>query len=308
MGNINNNELLTTEKPIIKQEPEYKLKLKLRVSPAENRQEEGGLRTKGYYKKSEDNKPLISVVTVVYNGKENLEQTIKSVLNQTYRNVEFIVIDGGSTDGTLDIIKKYTDQIDYWVSEPDSGIYDAMNKGASLCTGDYVAFLNADDWYNADTIQSVVSALAETDAAYIFGNVDIYDKGVFEFTLKERLKEYKIKMPFGHPSLFVLKKYLLTNPFDTQYKVVADYNFVLGLIKQNLPHHYIDKSLVNFRAGGISSTSNYDKEKFHIYRSHFGLLRGTRNYFHLKSLPIFIKICTIIDKIFPCSKDKNHAQ
>ncbi|MBD3842980.1 MAG: glycosyltransferase, partial [Campylobacterales bacterium] len=92
----------------------------------ENRKGEGGLRTKGYFKKSYEDKPLISIITVVYNGEKYLEETIQSVINQTYDNVEYIIIDGGSNDGTLDIIKKYEDRIDYWVSERDKGIYDAM--------------------------------------------------------------------------------------------------------------------------------------------------------------------------------------
>jgi hypothetical protein len=93
----------------------------------ENRQGEGGLRIKGYFKKSLDNKPSISIITVVYNGEKYLEETIKSVITQTYDNVEYIIIDGGSTDGTLDIIKKYEDYIDYWVSEKDGGMYNAIN-------------------------------------------------------------------------------------------------------------------------------------------------------------------------------------
>jgi len=97
---------------------------KLFLSEGENRKGEGGQRTKGHFKKSYEKKPLISVITVVFNGEKYLEETITSVINQTYENVEYIIIDGGSTDGTLDIIKRYEDKIDYWVSEKDNGIYD----------------------------------------------------------------------------------------------------------------------------------------------------------------------------------------
>ena len=145
-GNYCTIRLLTKEKPILNQKPEYKLIPKLFLPENSERKTEGGLRMQGYYKKSYKDKPLISVVTVVYNGEKYLDQTIKSVLNQGYDNVEYIVIDGDSRDSTVDIIRKYEEHIDYWVSEPDAGIYDAMNKGASLCSGKYIAFLNADDW------------------------------------------------------------------------------------------------------------------------------------------------------------------
>jgi hypothetical protein len=106
---------------------------------------QGGLRTQGCFKDSDLARPLLSIVTVVYNGEQYLEQTIQSVINQSYEYLEYIVIDGGSTDQTLEIIAKYNDYIDYWVSEPDTGIYNAMNKGTKLATGSHVLHLNADD-------------------------------------------------------------------------------------------------------------------------------------------------------------------
>jgi Glycosyl transferase family 2 len=106
---------------------------------------QGGLRTKGRFKDADPARPLLSIVTVVYNGEKYLEQTIQSVINQSYEYLEYIIIDGGSTDRTLEIIAKYNDYIDYWISEPDTGIYNAMNKGTKLATGSHVLHLNADD-------------------------------------------------------------------------------------------------------------------------------------------------------------------
>jgi glycosyltransferase involved in cell wall biosynthesis len=137
--------LVTYQKPVIQNSPEDKFKGVLFLPQSEGRQGEGGLRKQGYFKKGTSDKPLITVITVVFNGAEFLEETIQSVINQTYDNVEYIIIDGGSTDGTLDIIKKYEGQIDYWVSEKDGGIFSAMNKGASCASGSYVYYINSGD-------------------------------------------------------------------------------------------------------------------------------------------------------------------
>jgi glycosyltransferase involved in cell wall biosynthesis len=195
--------LLTTEKPIIINNPEYKFETVLFLPPNPERKAEGGLRTKGLfkhsYKKGEDGiwymcdtegnpvkpapdevqkkiqeylskfgsiydmkeLPLITVVTVVLNGEKYLEQTIQSVINQTYPNVEYIVIDGGSTDGTLDIIRKYEDHIDYWVSEPDEGMYDALNKGFRTALGNIFTWLNSDDIVYFYTLAIVYKVLTE---------------------------------------------------------------------------------------------------------------------------------------------------
>ncbi len=125
----------------------------------DERKHEGGLRTQGYFKKSYDNLPLISIVTAVFNGEQYLEATIQSVLFQTYDNVEYIIIDGRSTDDTLNIVKKYEDKIDYWVSEHDNGMYDALSKGFSVCTGDIVAYINSDDLYHQSAFTTVVDVL-----------------------------------------------------------------------------------------------------------------------------------------------------
>ena len=117
--------------------------------------------------------PLISVITVSYNAVTTIEQTILSVINQTYSNIEYIIIDGGSTDGTVDIIRKYADRIAYWVSEPDKGIYDAMNKGTKKANGEYIAFLNSDDWYELDAV-SIIAQFADGKNDLISGIIKIY--------------------------------------------------------------------------------------------------------------------------------------
>ena len=232
---------------------------------------EGGLRTKGLFKQSCQDKPLISVVTVVYNGEEHLEQTILSVLEQDYDNVDYIIVDGGSTDSTLDIIKKYEDAIDYWVSEPDKGIYNAMNKGVALCTGNYIGFINAGDFYNNNNIiNDIVNIVNKENSDYIFGNIYAFSSGNISKVIKPTMDKYKVDMPFGHPSLFVRRSIMLKFGFSEKYKIVSDYDFVLKLVKKQYSYSYIDKIITQFRLDGISSTNSYEKEFFILMKEHFG--------------------------------------
>ena len=157
--NYSTSRFLIMERPEIVNEPQYKIR-KILFLPINGRhKEEGGLRIKGYFKKSIQSKPLVTIITVVLNGEDYLEQTIKSVINQTYDNIEYIVIDGGSRDKTKDIIKLYDSVIDYWVSEEDKGISDAFNKGISLATGEIIGILNASDWYENDAVETIVLSL-----------------------------------------------------------------------------------------------------------------------------------------------------
>ncbi|MCI5136399.1 MAG: glycosyltransferase [Candidatus Electrothrix sp. AW2] len=153
--NYSTTRLVTRERPVIEEPPAAAFKTVLFLPVGEGRQGEGGLRTQGYFKRSlpDKDKPLITVITVVFNGVQRLEETILSVIGQTYDNVEYIIIDGGSTDGTLDIIRKYEHAIDYWVSEKDRGIYDAMNKGIDLTTGEWMNFMNAGDSFFSKNIR-----------------------------------------------------------------------------------------------------------------------------------------------------------
>ena len=132
---------------------------------------QGGLRTIGVVKKSEINFPLVTIITVVLNGEKYVEQTFKSVFNQTYLNIEYIVIDGCSKDNTIDIIKKYDNQIDYWQSGSDNGIYFAMNKGIELANGELIGILNADDYYNEYTVKLIVESYLKTNVDVFHGDI-----------------------------------------------------------------------------------------------------------------------------------------
>ena len=119
----------------------------------------------------------ISIITVSYNAVKTIEETINSVLNQSYSNIEYIIIDGGSRDGTVDIIKKYQDKINVWISEPDKGIYDAMNKGIKLAKGDWIGIINSDDCYCIDAFDTILNTISKNpNAELIFGNLNIIDK------------------------------------------------------------------------------------------------------------------------------------
>lgn len=130
-----------------------------------NSRREGGLRARGSFKRSSSQKPLITVVTVVFNGEDYLEQTLLSVINQNYDEIEYIIVDGGSNDRTLGIIRKYESFVDYWVSEPDSGIYDAMNKAIRLTLGDYLLFMNAGDTFVDNESLFHLASIINTEAS-----------------------------------------------------------------------------------------------------------------------------------------------
>ncbi|HKC67578.1 MAG TPA: glycosyltransferase family 2 protein, partial [Bacteroidia bacterium] len=144
---------------------------------------QGGIRLKGAEKQSGSGNPLVSVITVVYNGAKHLEQTINSVLDQEYKNVEYIIIDGGSADGTIDIIKRYEDKVDYWQSERDGGIYFAMNKGISLAKGELIGILNADDFYLPDTVRKVVDADKFAKADIYYGDMQYVTENAYKLSV-----------------------------------------------------------------------------------------------------------------------------
>jgi glycosyltransferase involved in cell wall biosynthesis len=205
---------------------------------------------------TESVKPRLTVVTVVMNMSELLERTIQSVISQNYPNLEYVVIDGGSTDGTLDIIKKYEDHIDIWVSESDSGIYDAMNKGTRLSSGVWINFLNAGDTFVSN---STVSDMFES----VTINDDlVYGHTIFQHDGEERIveacePEYLWQaMIFNHNSLFVKRNLLLEHPFSMQYKIVADSEFVIWCYQNSRSFKNVGFPINTYETGGYADMNS----------------------------------------------------
>jgi glycosyltransferase involved in cell wall biosynthesis len=243
----------------------------------------GGLRTKGIAKQSQENISLITVVTVVRNGEKTIEETILSVINQTYSNIEYIIIDGASTDGTLDIIKKYEDKVDYWISEPDKGIYDAMNKGIELATGDYIALLNSDDWYEQDTCEIVVKKINEVKADVYFGIIRVIDRynNKTIFIHGNNIISKKPEM-IAHPTCFISRDIYSRFKYDIKYKSASDYDFIIRVYKSNASFCFIERTMVNFRTGGISESLRSEIETLEIKRKYRFI--SLHNYFIRKIL------------------------
>jgi glycosyltransferase involved in cell wall biosynthesis len=232
----------------------------------------GGLRTKGITKQSQENMPLITVVTVVRNGEATLEETILSVINQTYTNIEYIIIDGASTDGTLDIVRKYEDRIDYWISEPDKGIYDAMNKGIDLAAGEWINFMNSGDGFYANTVlQTIFEHSIEADV--IYGNTNKVYPGYSTIDVPPKFEYMKKVMPFCHQSAFVRKK-LMDSKFNLSFKQAADNEFFWRLYKNNAVFIYINITVSNYEAFYGFSHTNL---KLGLYENY--IIRGGKSYF-----------------------------
>lgn len=202
------------------------------------------------------NNPLISVVTVSYNAVTTIEHTILSVINQTYPNIEYIIIDGGSTDGTVDIIKKYADRIAYWVSEPDKGIYDAMNKGIKVATGLYTNFMNAgDSFYAEQTVAEVAIYMKREKPNIIYGDVNcMYSWGnkiAKPLPLEQLLRK---NLVFSHQACFVTSALIKQQPFEMKYKIASDYNFFYHQYIAGKTFCYIPVCIANFDSvSGIST-------------------------------------------------------
>lgn len=217
-----------------------------------------------------DLKPLISIITVVYNCEQTIERTILNVIKQDFENYEFIIVDGGSTDNTLNILKKYENQITKWVSESDKGIYDAMNKGVKMANGEWINFMNAGDEFAVLNFTSLLEAMQNEEFAVIYGDVIIKnEEGNFSLDKARPINEMNYLLNFCHQSSFVRRKVLLDNPFSLNYKISSDYDFFLKIFIKNYKFSYIDKPISIFELGGISTgiSKKYLKERLLIISS-----------------------------------------
>ena len=210
-------------------------------------------------------KPLFSIITVVYNNEKYLEETIKSVVNQKFRNFEYIIIDGGSSDKTLDIIKRYDSQIDYWISEKDKGIYDAFNKGMSLAKGDFIGIVNSDDTYldNAlEIIAKYINELKNKEIDFIFGSVKKH-WGILYGYRPEKIY-YSWGFYSSHSTGFFLRRSSAKKIglYNINYKYHADYDYFYRMIvKKKMKGTSTKKNEItgNFRRGGYSSKIKFRK-------------------------------------------------
>ena len=201
----------------------------------------------------------LSVITINYNNRDGMRQTIESVVGQTFRDFEYIVIDGGSTDGSVDVIKEYADKIDYWVSEKDKGIYNAMNKGVAVAHGEYTQFLNSGDYLcDKDVLEKVFAHNFTEDI--VCGNI-ITLKGGGMIAPESVTMEYFIKGSLPHPSAFIKRELFDTHLYDEQYKISGDWEFfIYHLIIKNASYKSINLNVTVFDTNGISSTT---KKEFH---------------------------------------------
>lgn len=273
-NHYNTTRLITKEKPRIINNTEDQYETMLFMPENEERNGEGGLRTKGFFKKTYEDRPLISIITVVYNGEAFLEDAIKSVINQTYDNIEYIIIDGGSNDRTLDIITKYEEYIDYWISEKDESMYDAMNKGICLALGDIVGIVNADDYLYRGSVEKIQLGFSD-DVMFVYANVDIVDKEN-EFLSKSyslginniRFKLFR-HMPFLHPTHFVRRKvFKEIGLYDVSYRLSADHDFALRLVENSVKGKNLGFSSGAFRVGGRGSRVDSYIESHRLLLNH----------------------------------------
>jgi glycosyltransferase involved in cell wall biosynthesis len=259
--NYSTTRLLTKEQPKTINNPDDKFGTVFFLPEGEEQKGEGGLRPKGYFKQSYPDKPLISIITVVFNGEKYLEETIQSVINQTYDNVEYIIIDGQSTDGTLDIIRKYEHVIDYWISEKDNGIYDAWNKGIRASSGEWIGFLGADDIYLPDAIEKYISLINITKSVkYISAqNVLCSDdlKPLRTIGSKWNNETFSRFMNVAHVgSLHHRDLFDQYGLYDTTFKICGDYELLLR-VAPTLKAEYLDHITCYMRDGGISNNNLY---------------------------------------------------
>ena len=224
--------------------------------------------------------PVFSIITITYNASRWVESTILNVLSQSYPNVEYIIIDGGSTDGTVDIIKQYASGVSYWVSEPDKGIYDAMNKGLQKATGDYVWFVNAgDSLYTSDTVQGVASLIQKKKVLpdIIYGETILIDEegkslGKRRLKAPDKLtwKKFRMGMLVCHQS-FITKR-TIAPLYDLTYRYSADFDWCIRCMKRAGTLWNTHLTLIDYLNEGVTTRNHKAslKERYNIMVKYYG--------------------------------------
>ena len=200
----------------------------------------------------------VSIVTVTYNSEKTLGITMESVLAQTYDRIEYLIIDGASSDGTVSLAESYRERMEQKgirlriVSEPDSGIYDAMNKGIQLAEGDIIGILNSNDWYEPDTVETVVKEFAQENCDLLFANIRMHKRDGSSFVKKARIRSFQTSRDWNHPTMFVRADVYKSHPFRNK-GIHDDYGCYLQIAKEGYRMITLDKVLANFRMGGVSN-------------------------------------------------------
>jgi len=203
---------------------------------------------------ADDGAPLVSIVTVVFNAEKTLEHTIQSVLEQTYVRIEYIIIDGSSTDGSPGIIRKYESRIAYWVSEPDKGISDAFNKGIAAARGDIIGILNADDWYEKDAVALAVEKIGSSGADIVYGMIQWWDNDKPAEKVSADHELLDREMSLNHPSVFARRAaYEQIGLYRTDFLYAMDYEWLLRAKKAGLTFAAIPQCIANMRLEGVSN-------------------------------------------------------
>jgi len=213
---------------------------------------------------------MISVITVVYNEIDTIERTIKSVIDSKTPDIEYIVIDGGSTDGTVDIIKKYDSSISAWISEEDGGIYDAMNKGIAFSSGEWISFMNGNDWYAENALAFICDYLSHNNVYILYGKVKKNNNGNIDGYIGISSKEYDLEsIHFGnlycHQGLFIKRELFDTvGYYDLKYPILADYKWLLEAHRMGINPTFVDEDIAFFTTGGVSSGDEVLRERSEI--------------------------------------------
>lgn len=246
--------------------------------------------------------PLISIVTISYNSEWCIEKTINSVVGQTYSNIEYLIIDGGSVDNTIEIIKKHEGRISFWVSEPDNGIYDAMNKAIDKATGEWIIFMNTDDEFANDNVVEHFVSVIDSDndyAAYYGDAISCYSIG--DRMMKAlNLKRLRHRMAFSHQSVFIRTELMKRKKYSLKYKLAADYNFLLSIYLDGECFYYLDFCVSRVKIDAGASFAHFIESKKEVFRIHrkngYGKLEA--NYYYW-TLVLRFRISCVVKKIIP---------